>query len=217
MTLLSTKILTAAQQELVLNTGLGLVHYNALTVKLIALQLPIAYSQNLIITSSNAVHALDKFDKETARIYCVGSKTAHVILSLGFKVVHTAQNSQDLAFYIIKNHSIASSYTYLCGEDRRNELPEALIASKIEFTEVKVYRTTMVERAYKRNFAAVLCYSPRGVYAFAKANPTQANCAICIGETTATAARAFFSIVHTAKIPTIENTIITAYKALQND
>jgi uroporphyrinogen-III synthase len=217
VTILSTKLLTEAQQELVLNTRLGLVHYNALATELFAVSPEAIISEKIIITSQNALHALTSLQPANHQIYCVGIKTAQHISSLGFNVVKTTNSAVELADIITSNKSTESVFTYLCGEHRRDEIPAALLASKIDCKEIKVYRTVMVERRYRRIFDAVLCYSPRGVYAFAKANPKQTNCAICIGETTANEARKYFKKVITANVPTVENTLITAYKALKND
>jgi len=217
VTVISTKKLTPTQQELLLNTGLGLVHYNALRVETLAIAQNEGFTKNIIITSQNALNALNTLKPGDHVIYCVGSKTAQQVALRGFNIVHAAVNAAALAQHITSLSQVTSNYTYLCGDNRRDELPAALLAAKIDFKEVKVYRTTMVERPYRRIFAAVLCYSPRGVIAFAKANPKQTNCAICIGKTTATEAQNYFKRVITATIPTVENTIITAYKALQHD
>ena len=217
MTILSTKKLTAAQQELVLNTGLGLVHYDALSVVFLPVPVDVIFSKAIIITSKNAIHALEQRDKSQHLLYCVGDNTAQQLKSLGFKVGYTAQNARELAHYLVQLANATSSYTYVCGEHRRDELPALFRAQKITFNEVNVYRTIMVKRHYSRIFDAVLCYSPRGVFAFAKANPKTASCAICIGETTAKTARSFFKNVIVANHPTVENTLITAYKTLQHD
>lgn len=217
MTLISTKLLSEAQQELLLNTGIGIVSYDALRVEKLPVLTAEMNTKFIIITSSNAISALATLEKEAHHLLCVGSKTVTKLQQLGFQVLYSAQHARDLAQYIIKNHKGNDTYTYICGEQRLDELPAALLAAQIDFKEVKVYRTVMVERAYRRIFDAVLCYSPRGVHAFAKANPKQTNCAICIGETTATAARLFFKKVVVATVPTVENTLITAYKTLRHD
>jgi uroporphyrinogen-III synthase len=217
VTILSTKLLSETQQELVLNTGLGLVHYNALATELFAVSPTEIFSEKIIITSQNAIHALASLRPNKHQVYCVGIKTAQQLRYLGFNVAETANSATELAGIITSSNHGESTFTYLCGEHRRDELPAALLASKIDCKEIKVYRTVMVERRYRRIFEAVLCYSPRGVIAFAKANPKQTNCAICIGETTANEARKYFKKVVTANIPTVENTLITAYKALKND
>ncbi len=217
VTILSTKKLTAAQQELLLNTGLGLVHYNALSVVFLPVPAATVFSRALIITSKNAIHALTHLDKSQHVLYCVGDKTAQQLQTVGFKIAHIAQSSRELAQHLVTTQEIGTGYTYVCGMHRRDELPALFCAQKIPFNEVKVYRTVMVKRHYRRTFAAVLCYSPRGVLAFAKANPKPTSCAICIGETTAKTARLFFKKVVVATQPTVENTLITAYKALQHD
>ena len=83
--------------------------------------------------------------------------------------------------------------------------------------EVIVYESAVVEKSFDRIFAAVLFYSPRGVYAFAKANKQQPQQAICIGETTAAAAREVFPNVIVANKQTVENVLVTAIKLLRDD
>lgn len=214
--ILSTKKLSSAQLELVLGSGLGITHFNILTVRSLDHELPPHELEHLIITSSNAIPAIEAQLQHVKNVYVVGEKTSNQLIRLGCKVVTIAQDSIALAKEIISRHS-EKKFTYLCGAHRRNALPDALKASQINFNEIKVYDTKMVMRSYDRIFDAVLCYSPRGVYAFAKANPKQLHHAICIGETTASAAREFASKVTVANKSTVENTIVTAIKALRND
>lgn len=214
--ILSTKKLSAAQLELVLGSGLGITHFNILTVQSLDHKLPPHELEHLIITSSNAIPAIEAHIQHVKNVYVVGEKTSDLLTRIGCKVVFTALDSKALAKEIISRHS-EKKFTYLCGIHRRNDLPDALKASQINFKEIKVYDTKMVMRSYDRIFDAVLCYSPRGVYAFAKANPKQLHHAICIGETTATAAREFATKVTVATKTTVENTIVTAIKALRND
>lgn len=215
MTIISTKSLALSQENLVLNAGVGLVHFNVLEVTHLnpVVDIP-SYNSHILITSKNAAHFLKRFDKSKCTIYCVGSVTSQIVVDAGFKVGYMAFNAQQLADYII-NHHAAQSFIYLCGMQRRDELPLALLASQIDFKEVKVYDTTAVKRAYSRIFDAVLCYSPRGVYAFAEANPQPHKYIVCIGETTATEARKFYKNVVVATHPTVENTLVTAIKVLK--
>ena len=117
---------------------------------------------------------------------------------------------------IIEDYS-TKDFTYICGVHRRDELPQALLSTQINFTEVKVYDSIAVEKSFDCIFDAVMFFSPRGVHAFAKANPQNLHLAICIGETTATAARMYTQNVKVAHKTTVENTIVTAVKALRND
>jgi uroporphyrinogen-III synthase len=235
-TILSTKTLTVPQQELILNTGLGLVHYDILEIEQCDLKSQPA-GDALIITSKNAIGALEKLNSRKP-IFCVGEITAGLLD--GFDIKYIAKNAVDLAGHIIQYHA-SLSYDYLCGSQRREELPHLLTAQNIVLKEYICYHSHEVSRRFDRIFAAVLFYSPRGVIAFAKANSTSHTSqnnnskkimernerqslprevkvkAICIGNTTATEARKYFKKVHVAKRATLINTIVTAIKSLKND
>lgn len=214
--ILSTKILTHAQLELLLASGIGITQYDALVVSDLKPDLNNEALNHVIITSSNAIPSIKPFMHRVKNAYVVGEKTSEQLKKLGCNVVQIADSSKLLAQAIVTHHS-QSIFTYLSGVHRRDELPQALKTSQINFKEVKVYDTQMVMRSYDRIFDAVLCYSPRGVYAFAKANPKQLHHAICIGETTANTAREFAKKITIASKTTVENTIVTAIKALLND
>ncbi|MGJ8683210.1 MAG: uroporphyrinogen-III synthase [Nonlabens sp.] len=213
---LSTKLLNEPQSELLLATGLAMVHFNILNIKMLNPSMDHAVLHHIIITSSNAVEALKSIQNKDQQFYVVGEKTALEIRELGFSVKEVAQNAAQLAQNIIAKYS-KHHFTYLCGVHRRDELPQALSTTQINFMEVKVYDSVVVEKSFDCIFDAVLFFSPRGVHAFAKANPQNLHLAICIGETTATAARIYTQNVKVAHKTTVENTIVTAVKALLND
>lgn len=210
--ILSTKKLSLPQQELVLNTGVGLVHYDILEIEAVNSRLQLE-GNGVIVTSKNALFALHQVPKTTP-LFCVGEITASLITS--HDVVFVAENAGELAQYLIKNHSHVS-LDYVCSEQRRDELPHLLRSHKMSLKEHIVYRSHAVNKSFDRIFAAVLFYSPRGVLAFAKANKSQPHRAVCIGETTAKEAKKWFNNVLVAKKPTVENTIVTTIKSLRND
>ncbi len=219
VSILSTKKLTAPQQELILNAGIGIVHYDVLETQQLEHKLPLS-SDAVIITSKNALTALANVPVTTP-VFCVGTVTSGLIEN--HEVKFTAQNAQELAEHIIQEHN-NQSFDYLCSEQRRDLLPDLLRAQNIELVEHIVYRSTAVLKSFDRIFAAVLFYSPRGVSAFApacrtgrKANSLQSHHAICIGETTATEAKKWYKNVRIANKATVENTIVTAIKLLKND
>jgi uroporphyrinogen-III synthase len=216
MDILSTKKLTAAQQELVLNSGCSLVHYNILQIEQRYTDLSPYDLSNVIITSSNALPAMAAYRKDIKNLFVVGDKTAATLISQRMIPQLTASDSASLAHSIIENHD-DKTFTYLCGSHRRDELPSILNNNKVLLEEVIVYDSTTVARRFDRKFAAVLMYSPRGVYAFAKANQQQPQRIVCIGETTATAARELFENVYVAKLQTVENVLVTAINLVKND
>lgn len=213
---LSTKKLTQSQSELLIATGVGIVHYDILKISAFPVNLKKAALDHVIVTSSNTLQTLVKYKSKVQQVYVVGEKTAIQLKKLGFKIQETQDNAAELAAVLIHKYAHLH-FTYLSGVHRRDELPDALLSTQISFEEVKVYDSVMVEKSFDCIFDAVMFYSPRGVHAFAKANPQNIHLAICIGETTATAARIYTDNVKVARKTTVENTIVTAVKALLND
>lgn len=219
MTILSTKRLLTNQRELLLNAGLGFVEYNAIRI----VGVPFTLSRkltNIIITSQNGatifIDALKRCPTEVKqspkKYFAVGSKTSTLLAKQGIKVTKTAQNASELAQYIAREHP-EDTFTYFCGKQRREELPKILKEAGVCCNEVVVYETYEQEQSFDRIFDGVLFFSPSGVAAFTKANATQ-SIAFCIGETTATAARAHFDQVIVSNATTIESTIAKAVKYL---
>jgi uroporphyrinogen-III synthase len=209
---LSTKKLTLAQQELLLNAGVGVVHFDILNTEWVQTPLNL-HGDAVIITSKNALKALEQVPFSTP-VYCVGSVTASMVNT--HQVAFVAQNGLELAQHISQHHN-NQQFDYLCSEQRRDELPDFLKAQNIALNAHIVYRSHEVLRRFDRIFAAVLFFSPRGVIAFAKANPNKTPHTICIGTTTATEAAKWYDKVSIAAQPTVENTIVTAIKLLKND
>ena len=173
-------------------------------------------NRNIIITSKNALPALKDMAIHSSQLFIVGETTAAALNDLKLEPVTVAANAGELANRIIDEFPTLK-FTYLCGDHRRDELPDLLQQHKIECKEVIVYESDLVVKSFDRTFAAVLFYSPRGVYAFAKANKNKPQYSICIGETTATAARELFENVVVAKKQTVENVLVTAINLLRND
>jgi uroporphyrinogen-III synthase len=215
-TVLSTKKLSFSQQQLVEHSGVGLVHYDILRVKnRVVNQVP-EHFLDVVITSKNAIPALLEWKQQIKSVFCVGDLTAEQLIFHGFMPQLVASDSKMLGLKIITEHP-EKSFIYLCGDHRRDDLPQIFADNNIVLNEVIVYESEIVEKSFDRIFAAVLFYSPRGVYAFAKANKHQPKCSICIGETTATAARELFPNVVVANKQTVENVLITAIKLLRDD
>lgn len=216
-TILSTKILTVPQQQLLLHSGLGYVHYDILKITRVN-YIPLDSNQleQVIITSQNALPVVASNLETIKNIYCVGSVTAQRLEDLGIVPQVTTASALELAHHLVQ-HLPDHQFTYLCGNRRRDDLPDVFNKHKVKLKEVIVYESTEVVKSFDRMFAAVLFYSPRGVYAFAKANKHQPQCSICIGDTTAAAARELYKNVLVATKQTVENVLATAIKKLRDD
>ncbi|MFD0931772.1 uroporphyrinogen-III synthase [Psychroflexus salinarum] len=211
---LSTKLLSPSQKNLLLNAGLSLTEYNAIQTK--ALDLPTSISeesyQNVIITSQTTVELIKDF--KIGACFCVGEKTALKLKSLGFDVKIIAENGNALAQQLIENHP-ELSFTFFGSLQRRPELSKALEKAKINLTEIFVYKTIKIPKPFNRTFDAVLCFSPSGVDSFFKGNPSSKSQVICIGETTARQAKLYSESVFVSTKTSVESVIVKVVKLLK--
>ncbi|TKD65001.1 uroporphyrinogen-III synthase [Flavobacterium sp. ASW18X] len=219
-TILSTKILKPHQQELILNSGLGYVAYDGITINFI----PIVLDFNtdfFIITSKNSAKVLVNYvnthlEKEKGQnipVCCVGDKTADYLKSHGFTIAEQANFGTELAERI-QQHYKAASFTFLSGNLRHNAIPTALQENNIQYKEVTCYITNLAPKKFERSFDGVLFFSPSGVQSFTRANTLKETEAFCIGRTTAAEARKYTEKIIIATKPTIENVIVQAIKTL---
>lgn len=222
MTVLSTKILSLAQKELLLNAGLGLVEYDAIRIEPLEFQWPQGFS-DYIFSSSNAVRicmqnpaAKSALTNPANRIYCVGHKTAALFAKNGQKVVEIGENASDLGKKIIKSGQ-NGPFLFCCGSSRRDELPDLLNSAKKDLFELKVYKTVPVLKNFAQNWTEILFFSPSGVKSYTEANPEAHFRAFCIGETTAEEASKYTDRVVVANQASIESVIAKTAKTLKHD
>ncbi len=214
-TILSTKILSLAQKNILLNSGIGVVEYDAIKINFIDFSCE-RHIKNAIISSQKTVLAISQKDIRIDRCFCVGSKTADMLREQGFNVVETADYSKDLAAIIAENYS-GENFTFFCGNRRREELPTFLRENSIGLTEVEVYRTHLDPVTFEQKFDGIMFFSPSGVKSFISANVLNSSLAFCIGNTTATEAGKHTQNLITATRPSIENVIVQVVKKLNND
>ncbi|MFD2100320.1 uroporphyrinogen-III synthase [Flagellimonas iocasae] len=215
-TVLSTKILTPSQKELFLNSGLGLVEYNALKIEFLDVEIPLNY-ENYIFTSKNAVKAFlnrtEGTEYSNYKMFCVGEKTKRFLEENGLKVSKVANNSSDLAHFIAENHQ-NEGFLFVCGNLRREELPQILSENNVQHKEVEVYQTHLNAKQFSRNFDGLLFYSPSGVRSYIQANRIAGESIFCIGETTAAEASKYSNQIIVANKPTVENVLVQAIKEM---
>lgn len=211
---LSTKILTESQTNLLLNANLSLVQYNAIEIK--PLYSPDSfhnnYFENAIVTSQKSVDFIKSAKIE--RCFSVGQKTAELLKKYNFHVEVVAEYGADLAEIIAKKYS-DFSFRFFCSEQRRDELPSKLKSQNVSFEEIHLYKTQPKLKKFHRNFDAILFFSPSGVKSFFELNSAKHSTLICIGETTARCARKFSSEVFVAKYTSIESMIVKTVQVLK--
>ena len=214
MRVLSTKILTVLQKEQLLQDGISLVEYDAITVESITFQAPNSI-KNAIITSKNAANAFIQKKVNADNCFCVGTKTAALLIDYGENVVKIAKNASDLGNYIAKNFRNESFY-HFCGNLKREELASILTTNGIELNQIEVYKTTLANKKVDGNFDAILFFSPSAVTSYIKHHLLTNKIAFCIGETTAAEAKKFTQHISIANTPTIESVIAQVVKHKKN-
>ncbi|MBP2834162.1 uroporphyrinogen-III synthase [Aquimarina sp. U1-2] len=215
-TVLASKKLLQSQKELLLNAGIGLVEYDAIKIELLDISGIRSIQKNAIFTSKNAVRSIQNSEFRIQNCFCVGSNTKKLLEENGYKVAEIAQNASDLAEIIIKKYK-TESFSFFCGNLRRNELPELLSQHKVHFTEHIVYNTHLNTRKFDRSFDGILFFSPSAVQSYVTENAMGDSIAFCIGNTTASEAKKYTKKVIVANKPTVENVIVRAVKYYKND
>ncbi len=203
--ILSTKVLSALQKQLISNT-INLDEYNAITISNLT---PVIHDKipNAIITSQNSARVVIKAKIHIDHVYCVGQKTADLLKSNGYNVVKESSNALVLGNYIVKNKQ-TETFVYLCGDKRRDELPTLLNKEKVFFVEQIVYKTSLNLKSFKNTtYQGVLFFSPSAVASFFEFNKASKMVLFCIGNTTAMAAKKHSSNIIVSKKTTIESLI----------
>ncbi len=207
--LLSTKKLTPSQENMILSAGLSVVSYDAIAIEYIDFEVE-KNARNSIFSSQNAVRAV--FDKTINRhfslgnCFCVGQKTASLLITNGQKVLENAKNASDLAEIIVKSYK-TESFVFYTGACRRDELPDLLSEFDVTCKEVITYSTVLTPQTFHQTFDGVLFFSPSGVSSYFQDNTLGNGVAFCIGATTAVEAKKYTNRIEIANHSTIENII----------
>ena len=139
-------------------------------------------------------------------MFCVGEKTASLLIENNYNVIETAKNASGLAEIIIKNYK-SGSFVFFCGDKRREELPRILSENRVDFTEQILYKTTLNSQRFKEEFDGILFFSPSAVQSYIQVNSLKNAIAFCIGNTTANEAKKHTSNIVVSTQTTIEATI----------
>ena len=165
----------------------------------------------VILTSQNAVESLvDSAGGQNLSIgelYCVGRRTKRLIEKRIGKVSHVANSAQKLAGYLVEKYPEPQTFTFFCGDLRRDELPDILENKGHQVDEIISYTTLMTPNELKNSYEGILFFSPSGIQSYMQKNHPQTEVAFCIGATTAGEARKSFKTVIEAKSPSVESVI----------
>lgn len=168
--------------------------------------------KNVIFTSQNGVDSMlycfTASELDFTNIYCVGRKTKRLIEKKIGKVAHFEPSAEKLANYLAENAK-EESFTFFCGNKRRDDLPEILSKNNMEVNEVECYKTQLTSKEIEEKYNGILFYSPSGIESYLIENKAEERIAFCIGETTASEAKKHFKTVVVSKIATVNGVLET--------
>jgi uroporphyrinogen-III synthase len=172
-----------------------------------------------IFTSKNAVESvlanLDIAHIKTKKCFCVGEKTKGLLYDNGFEIEKNLDYAAELAS-VICNQYFKSSFTFFCGNLRKDILPEALLLAEINFDEVEVYETILTPHKLDYTPNGILFFSPSGAESFMEVNCIEDEICFCIGNTTAEALKYATPNIIIANQPTVESTIMKCIEYYKN-
>jgi uroporphyrinogen-III synthase len=182
-TLLSTKIIDTSLYNLLLLNNFKVIAHDFISIEPI-IKPKQSIENHIIITSKNAIQAIENYSIETLKIFCVGNETQKILLEKGFNVIETAKNAETLAKIIVEKHS-NYKFTYFCSEIRRTILPNIFKENNIDCQEINAYKTILQPKVITENIDFILFFSPSGVKSYLVYNLINNELCICIGKTTA--------------------------------
>jgi len=216
--IMSTKKLLEKKKQQLLSANFSVEEEDFITVKTIDFEIEIL-NDYLIFTSQNAVESVLR-NKKSAEIknkkcFCVGTKTKFFLEQNGFEVVQHSDYAAELASAICNQYA-KNSFTFFCGNLRRDILPEALRLAEIQLDEVMVYETLLT--THKINFTpdGILFFSPLGAESYMQENRIEDEICFCIGNTTAEALKYATPNIIIANQPTVESVIMKCIEYYKN-
>ena len=207
--ILSTKTLLSHQKQTLLDAGFSVVEANFIKTENSDFDLK-EINDNLIFTSQNAAQSVLLHPKsnelKSKTVFCVGIKTKALLEENGFNVEVYVDYASDLAEIITLIYS-NESFTFFSGNLRKETLPKALKAAKVNFNEIQVYETTLTPQKIKTAVDGILFFSPSAIESYLKDNKIKNEICFCIGETTAEALDKTTRNIIVADQPSVENVI----------
>jgi uroporphyrinogen-III synthase len=208
--ILSTKSLLPQQKQILIDANLAVEAHDfiATTTKNFELDQVL---DNLIFTSQNAVQAILQHPQvnqlKSKNVFAVGMKTKSLLTENGFIVLAYTGYAADLAEIISLIYG-KESYTFFCGNLRRDELPKTLSENSVLYNEIEVYETALTPQIIKQQPDGILFFSPSAVESYLKLNTIIDQPCFCIGETTAAAlVKNKIKTIHIAGKPSVEQVI----------
>ena len=173
----------------------------------------------LIFTSQNAVESVLRNKKlveiQSRKCFCVGEKTKALLEENGFEVIEYSAYAAELASIICSQYS-KNSFSFFCGNIRRDVLPDALRLVQITLDEIEVYETILTPHKIDFIPNGILFFSPSAVESYLQENKIDDKICFCIGNTTAEALKDITKNVIIAHQPTVESVVMKCIENYKN-
>ena len=141
-------------------------------------------------------------------VYCLAAGASILGTLQGVRIVGVGHDAASLVDIILKDTSI-EKVSFICGNLRREELPEKLTKKGIQVQEIIVYKTNHTPIKICEDYQGVLFFSPSGIDSYLMMNKNTDCTAFCLGTTTANHAQNVgFSKIQVADISTPESLIM---------
>ena len=213
--IVATKKLSEKQKQQLLSADFSVLDENFVSIQNKNFEIG-NINNYLIFTSQNGVESVLRNNKiteiKTKKCFCVGEKTKALLEENDFEVIVDSDYAAELASDIF-NHYSKNSFTFFCGNIRKDVLPEALRLAQITLDEIEVYETVLTTHKIDFTPDGILFFSPSAVESYLKENKIEDENCFCIGNTTAEALKYVTPSRIIANQPNIESVIM---KCIEN-
>ncbi len=208
--IVSTKKLSEKQKQQLLSADFSIYDEDFIRIQNKDFEIE-TINDYLIFTSQNAVENVLLYNKiaqiNNRECFCVGEKTKTLVEQNNFEVIEYSDYASELASVICNQYS-NNSFTFFCGNIRKDVLPDALQLARIKFEEVEVYETLLTSHKIDLVPNGILFFSPSAVESYLQENKIDDEICFCIGNTTAEALKYVTTNRIIANQPTVESAIM---------
>jgi uroporphyrinogen-III synthase len=216
--ILSTKKLSEKQKQPLLTANFSVFEQDFIAIQNKNFDIETT-NDYLIFTSQNAVESVLRNKKlveiQSRKCFCVGEKTKALLEENGFEVIEYSAYAAELASIICSQYS-KNSFSFFCGNIRRDVLPDALRLVQITLDEIEVYETILTPHKIDFIPNGILFFSPSGVQSYLQENKIENENCFCIGNTTAEALKDITKNVIIAHQPTVESVVMKCIENYKN-
>lgn len=208
-TVLSTRLLSDAHRQLLQTTDVQWMEEDFIAI--IPQEFAVETVRDIVVfTSQNAVKSVLNNTKaavlRTKPAICVGVKTKTLLEQEGWEVLAWTHYAKELTAVIERDFK-NKSFSFCCGNIRREVLPTFFRQHNLVFDEYEAYQTVKQPRQIQQKIDGICFYSPSGIESFLQNNSITTEVCFCIGDTTADALKEITTQVVVASQPTIEATL----------